>query len=347
MPKFDVPQLTGIAQQVLIGIGATPIEAEIVADHLVGAHLAGHDSHGMIRIPQYHAHAKEGRLQLGKTIDIEKETSTTALVNGRRTWGQVVATRAIELAIAKAKVHHIAAVGVREAYHVGRVGVYPLQAAEQGFIAKVWCNGHGIVRVAPWGGTEPRMGTNPIAIAIPTAQKPIVVDITTSAVAEGKVRVAKNKGVAIPEGWVLDSQGNPTTDPNDLYAGGSILPVGGPVGHKGYGLSLTVDLLGGALTGDGCGAMPGVEVGNGMLIELVDPTAFLDRDQYLQNVESFLEYVRSSPTQAGVERILLPGEPEQQIEERRRREGIDIDEETWRQVCRAANEVGVPLELGS
>lgn len=343
MPTFQAPELLKITSKLLQGIGASAEEAHIVGDHLVNAHLAGHDSHGIIRIPQYHLHAKEGRLKLNQTVEVERQTSTTALINGNNTWGQVVATKATELAIEKAKAHSMAAVGVRNCYHVGRVGVYPLLAASQGFICKVWCNGHGVVRVAPWGGTEPRFGTNPIAIAIPTGGDPVLVDITTSVVAEGKVRVAKNKGIQVPEGWLLDKNGQPTTNPADLYEGGSLLPVGGSVGHKGYGLALTVDLLGGALTGDGCGAMPGVPVGNGLLIEVLDPTAFLPKSEYEHNVQAFLEYVRSSKPKAGVEEILLPGEPELRIQRQRAEQGISIDDNTWSQIEAVASEVGVVI----
>ena len=343
MPTFQAPELMDIACRLLEAIGATSEEARIVGDHLVCANLAGHDSHGMIRIPQYYAHAKEGRLALGQEIRVERDTSTTAIIDGASTWGPVVATRAVDLAIEKASAHALAAVAVKHCYHVGRVGVYPLRAAERGFIAKVWCNGHGIARVAPWGGTEPRMGTNPISIAIPTSGAPLLVDITTSVVAEGKVRVAKNKGASVPDGWLLDKEGQPTNDPNDLYAGGSLLPFGGSVGHKGSGLSLVVDLLGGALTGDGCGAMPGVPIGNGLFIELVDPTAFLSRSEYSGRVDEFIAYVTSSKPKPGIERILLPGEPERVTEEARRRDGIPLDEETWRQVNQVAAELGVEI----
>lgn len=343
MPKFDVSHLERIACRLLEGIGATEPEARIVADHLVTANLAGHDSHGMIRIPQYHAHAKDGRLRLGQAVQVVKETPTTAVIDGHYTWGQVVATRAVDVAIEKARQHALAAVAVRKCYHVGRVGVYPLRAAHAGFIAKVWCNGHGVPRVAPWGGTEPRFGTNPIAIAVPTAGQPILVDITTSVVAEGKVRLAKNKGVRVPDGWLLDKEGSPTTNPQDLYDGGTLLPLGGSVGHKGFALSLVDDILGGALTGDGCGGMPGVPIGNGLLIEVTNPEAFLDRREYLDRVEAFLAYVRSSKPRPGVGEILMPGEPELRTEAARRAEGVFLDDETWRQIGEVAAEVGVTL----
>lgn len=343
MPQFSVESLTGIARSILSGMGATPPDAEVVAEHLVQANLAGHDSHGMIRLPQYFQHAREGKLLPGSSVEIEHETPVAARLNGNWTWGQVAATRATDLAIEKAKTHGVAVVTARQCYHVGRVGVYPLRAAEQGLVAKVWCNGHGVVRVAPWGGTEPRLATNPIAIAIPTDQRPILVDITTSVVAEGKVRLAKNQGITVPEGWLLDRNGQPTNQPGDLYEGGSLLPFGGPVGHKGYALALVVDLLGGLLSGAGCGAMPGVPVGNGLFIEVVDPQIFMRRQEYNQRVRQYINYLKNSKPREGVAEILLPGEPELRTEEKRRAEGVELDDETWRQVRDVAGEVGAPV----
>ncbi|MCH2586516.1 MAG: Ldh family oxidoreductase, partial [Planctomycetes bacterium] len=196
-----------------------------------------------------------------------------------------------------------------------------------------------------WGGTEARLATNPVAIAIPTRTEPLLVDITTSVVAEGKVRISRNAGKEIPEGWVLDAGGKPTTNPADLYEGGTLLPLGGREGHKGYGLSIVVDLLGGALSGAGCGKMT-EKVGNGLFIQLTDPACFCEPEEFLDQVERFSEYLRSSPLKDGVSEILLPGEPEQRTAARRRREGIEIDDGTWSQVLELAGELGVEVKAG-
>lgn len=341
MPLISFENLTHLAEQCIRAMGTPPREATIVADHLARAHLAGHDSHGLIRLPQYQLQATQGKLKVNAPVEVERESSTTALLNANYTWGPVAAAKATEMAIAKAKTHGMAAVGVRQCHHVGRVGVYPLMAAEHRLIGKVWCNGHGVARVAPWGGTEARLATNPIAIALPTGNSPVLVDITTSVVAEGKVRLAKNKGVPIPQGWVLNKAGQPTTNPADLYDGGTLLPFGGDVGHKGYGLSLIVDMLGGALTGAGCGVMPGVGIGNGLLVEVLDPTLFQTWDDYQCNMDRYIAYVKSSQRKEGVDEILLPGEPEMRLEAKRRAEGIFIDDETWRQVAQTARELSV------
>ncbi len=345
MNNHPAEALLELSATLIEAMGSPRENALIVGRHLVEAQLAGHDSHGLIRLPQYHAHVLEGKVKPGARVEIIRETPTTALLDGHYTWGQVTAMKAIELGISKAEENGIAALSLRNCYHVGRVGVYPLAAAERGFIAQVHCNGHGVCRVAPWGGTEPRLATNPIAIAIPTRAEPLLVDITTSVVAEGKVRVSRNAGREIPEGWVLDSEGRPTTDPADLYEGGTLLPLGGREGHKGYGLSIVVDLLGGALSGAGCGTMT-EKVGNGLFIQLTDPGCFCEREEFLDQVDRFTEYLKSSPLKEGVDDILLPGEPEQRTAARRREQGIDIDNGTWSQLIELAGTLGVEMPDG-
>ena len=345
MNNYPAEVLLELSAALIEAMGSPGEDALIVGRHLVEAQLAGHDSHGLIRLPQYHAHVLEGKVKPGARVEIIRETPTTALLDGHYTWGQVTAMQAIKLGISKAEENGIAALSLRNCYHVGRVGVYPLAAAERGFIAQVHCNGHGVCRVAPWGGTEPRLATNPIAIAIPTRAEPLLVDITTSVVAEGKVRVSRNAGRKIPEGWVLDSDGRPTTNPADLYEGGTLLPLGGREGHKGYGLSIVVDLLGGALSGAGCGTMT-EKVGNGLFIQLTDPSCFCEREEFLDQVDRFTEYLKSSPLKEGVDDILLPGEPEQRTAARRREQGIDIDDGTWGQLIELAGTLGVEMPGG-
>ena len=345
MNNYPAEVLLELSAALIEAMGSPGEDALIVGRHLVEAQLAGHDSHGLIRLPQYHAHVLEGKVKPGARVEIIRETPTTALLDGHYTWGQVTAMQAIKLGISKAEENGIAALSLRNCYHVGRVGVYPLAAAERGFIAQVHCNGHGVCRVAPWGGTEPRLATNPIAIAIPTRAEPLLVDITTSVVAEGKVRISRNAGREIPVGWVLDSDGRPTTNPADLYEGGTLLPLGGREGHKGYGLSIVVDLLGGALSGAGCGTMT-EKVGNGLFIQLTDPSCFCEREEFLDQVDRFTEYLKSSPLKEGVDDILLPGEPEQRTAARRREQGIDIDDGTWGQLIELAGTLGVEMPGG-
>ncbi|MEM7234334.1 MAG: Ldh family oxidoreductase [Planctomycetota bacterium] len=340
MPRLSPNELLRLATDIVRALGASDDDAHTVADHLVGAHLAGHDSHGVIRLLQYQRHVQEGKIVPDAQVTVLKEGSTTALLDANCAWGQVVAKRALDVALEKAREHGTAAVAVRNAYHIGRVGVYPQSAALEGFLAQLHCNGFGIARVAPWGGTEAKLATNPIAVAVPTKTDPIVVDITTSVVAEGKIRVAKNAGKSIPEGWVLDSSGEVTTDPARLYEGGTILPLGGREGYKGYGLSVLVDLFGGVLTGSSCGFMT-ENVGNGVFLQLTDPCAFLDRDEFLQGVEDYVAYLKASDTRQGAE-ILLPGEPEARTA-KARADAIDLDDVTWEQLSGVAKSLDVAL----
>ena len=221
----------------------------------------------------------------------------------------------MEIALEKARRHAISAVSVKGAYHVGSVGVYPLDAARRGFIAQVWCNGHGVARVAPWGGLDARLSTNPIAIAVPTPTEPVLVDITTSVVAEGKVRMARDSGKPIPEGWVLDAKGAPTTDPAALYAGGTLLPLGGREGHRDTGYPCSSrpprrrPLRRGSRPDDPRGQA-------GSFIQLVWG-GLGPRAEFLAQVEAFLGYVRSARPAPGVPGSCFPGEPEALIERER------------------------------
>jgi uncharacterized oxidoreductase len=340
MPRLQAEPLLAFVTDIVAAIGSSSDAARTVAEHLVTANLAGHDSHGVIRLKQYAEHARAGKVDPTARPVALRERGATALVDGNLAWGQVTAMFAMDLAVAKAKAHGSGAVCVRNCYHVGRVGVYPLRAAREGFIAIVFANTYGVARVAPWGGTEPRLATNPIAAAVPTRGEPFLLDITTSVVAEGKVRLAKNEGRPIPEGWVLDREGRPSTDPAALYDGGTLLPLGGREGHKGYGLSALCDILGGVVTGAGSGLMTKSH-GNGLFIQVTDPGAFAEREELLARIDQFIAYLKSSARKPGVAEILLPGEPEQRTEARRRREGVDIDARTWEEVAALARELGL------
>lgn len=343
--KITPTDLSKLASDALEALGTRPEDAREVAEHLVGAHLAGHDSHGILRLKQYVDHARSGRVRPAARPVVVRERPGTALVDGSFAWGQVTAALAMETAIAKARTQGSAAVAVKNCYHVGRVGVYPLRAARRGLVAVVFANGHGVARVAPWGGTEPRLATNPIAAAVPSRSTPILLDITTSVVAEGKVRLAKVAGKPIPEGWVLDRDGRPTTNAADLYDGGSLLPLGGREGHKGYGLSVLCDLLGGLMTGAGAGLLTDT-VGNGLFIQVADPRAFGEIEELLARIDNFTAYLRSSALRPGVEEILLPGELEARREAQLRGGEIELDPGTWAEVRAVLASLGLSAPSG-
>lgn len=330
-----------------MALGCPPEEAELVAAALAGANLAGHDSHGIIRIEQYAKMVESGEIVPGAPTTVVRETPAVALLDGGWNFGPVVAHRAIGLAIRKAREVGSGTVSVRNSNHLGRLGEYTLRAAQEGFLCFAAVNNHGRGNlVAPFGGSDGRLATNPLSFACPGPERPILVDITTSVVAEGKVRVMRNAGKPVPEGWIIDNQGRPSTDPNDLYSSprGAILPFGGPVGHKGFALGIMVDLLAGALSGGGCSQSATARLGNAMYFHVLGIETLVPRDEFLEQVSTLEQYVKASPPAPGVEEILMPGEPELRMEARRRREGISIDEETWRQFAESARAVGVEID---
>ena len=227
--RYSYETLHAFSIAVLTAAGAPAGHAAAVADHLIDANLAGHDSHGAHRLMQYTDAIADGGIDPQASPRTVRDGTTTAVLDATGVFGQVAGLAAAELAIAKASAHGTAVVGVRGANHVGRAGVYALKIAEAGLVGQVFCSGRGAGIVAPWGGTTPLLSTNPIAVplmsarlAVPTAGEPILVDITTSVTAEGKVRVARYAGKELAPGQILDRDGNPSTRPDDLYEGGSI-----------------------------------------------------------------------------------------------------------------------------
>ena len=345
MPNFSPEELRGFARRLLKAAGASPEETETVADVLVSANLAGHDSHGVIRIEQYVRMVREGRIVPGAPFEIVRRAPAAALVDGHWGFGAVIASRAMRLAMEMGRSTGVAAVSVRGCNHVSRLGHYVLMAAEAGLAGFMTANNHGGGRwVAPWGGTERRLSTNPLAFAAPTGRRPVLVDITTSTVAEGKVRVLRNKGLSMPEGWAIHPDGSPLTDPAHMYGPpyGSLLSFGGMAGHKGFGLSMMVELLSGALSGAGCTGAAERPPGNALFILVVDPDAVGSLEAFQAEAAGLVEWVKSSAPVPGGAGVMTPGEPEFREEERRRASGIPLDDETWRQLRELAAGLGVP-----
>ncbi len=346
MPILTFERLRSLAVEIIRALGAPADEAEMVADALARANLAGHDSHGIIRVEQYARMVRAGEIVPGAPAVVLREAPCTALLDGGWNFGPVVARRAMELAMRKAREFGTGTVSVRHSNHLGRLGEYPLMAAAEGLLALATVNNHGRgSMVAPFGGTDARLATNPIAFACPGPDRPVLVDITTSVVAEGKVRLLKNAGKPAPEGWLVDAHGRPTTDPNHLYGEqrGALLPFGGPVAHKGYALGVMVDILSGALSGAGCSQSATCRIGNAMFFNVVDISKFLPLEEFVAQVTTLREYLQGSPPAPGFDRVVLPGEPELRAEQRRRQEGIPIDPETWRQFRACAEELGVAV----
>jgi len=335
MPVIAHDRLQGLIAKLLTASGASEEEAAIVSRHSVAANLAGHDSHGVIQIPIYIDRIAKGHIVPGAPFEIKQESPTSTVVDGNWGFGYVVSERATKLTIEKAKANNVAACTIVRQSHIGRVAAYPLMAARAGMIAIMTADsGRGPKHVAPFGGREPRLGTNPICIAVPSALgEPLVHDMATSAVAVGKIKLAQAKGASIPEGWIVDENGNATTDPNAYGKGAVLLPLGGPEGHKGYGLSAMVEILSALLPGLGFGVEPTGRHNDGCFLAMFKVSAFRDLDTFKQEVADFANYLKDTPPQKGFDEVYYPGEIEQSNEADRRANGVPVDDKTWSQLA--------------
>ncbi len=280
--------------------GAGEEDAALVARSLVEAELCGHPSHGLIRVPEYLGQIRGGAIDPAARPEIVTDRGATLVVDGHWGFGQVVATQATRWLIERTREHGSAAVAVRRCAHIGRAGVYPEQAAAQGLVAFAFVNGGGAKpRVAPHGGRRAVFGTNPIAAAVPLpGSEPVVIDFSTAAVASGKIRVLHQRGEPLPEGWIIDAEGRPSTSAEDYYAGGMLLPA---AAHKGYALCLLVELLAGCLTGAGSPGVPdsGYEVGNGLFLQAFDVEAFMPLERFGDAASALAGILHDTPPAAG------------------------------------------------
>jgi hydroxycarboxylate dehydrogenase B len=342
MPTIKAETLERVTRDIFAAWGVPKDDAACVARQLVLANLRGHDSHGAIRIPQYVRGLKTGEINPTPRITTIVDLPIIAVLDGDRGLGQVVARRGMEVAIDKAKTQGLSAVALRETTHVGRLADYAETAAAAGLVGMLWANAVGGLNVAPWGGAARRLGTNPHAVAIPGPGGTVAMshDFATSVWAEGKLRVKFNRGEMAPPGIMLDGHGEPSTDPRRYYTEppGSLLTAGG---HKGYGLSLAVEILAGILSGTGAAGPAAVPFRNGTLIICLDVGRFLPLDEFHRQVSEHFEFVKATPLAAGAKEILIPGEPEERLARERRADGIPVEDETWRQIREFAAERGV------
>ena len=344
--RIDADTLRGFLQSALAAAGARKSDAASVAAHLADANLKGHDSHGAGLLPVYLRHIRKDLVRLDAEDRILRETGVLLQVDAEGGWGAPAGFRLIDRAAAKAREHGLAAATIGHVHHLGRIGAYGERAAAAGLASMHFVSvGDHAPLVAPYRGSDARFGTNPVCIAYPpTAKRPAFVhDMATSRIALGKVRVAANKGVAIPEGSLIDDKGMPTTDPSGL-AGfelkGALTPTGR---HKGYGLAFACELLAGVLSGAGT-IQPGRErrggLQNSMLSVLIDPAAFGDTDWMEAEVDALAEYALASPPMDWDSPVLYPGDPERAAAGKREREGIPMDETTIAQLNKAAEAAG-------
>ena len=339
-------RLVALVAAIMEGGGSAAAEAATIARRLVDSNLAGHDSHGVIRVGKYLDWVREGNLRPNARPEVVFDSGAVVIVDGNRGFGQVIGEFAGALGIRKARSSGIALVGLRNCGHLGRLGDWAELAAEAGQVSLHFLNTSGAQRVAPFGGSDRRLSTNPLCVGVPQrGAEPIILDITTSMVAEGKLMVAMNKGEHVPAGWIVDAQGRPTTDPKDFYAGGALLTIGA---HKGSGLSMVTDLLAGALTMGRSSDPADTAIRNNMLSIYIAPSFYDGDDQVPEEVRRFVDWVKASPPLDPAQPVLAPGEIERATRAARMRDGVPLDDATWNDIVAAATGVGIaPARVAS
>ena len=336
MPIIQVDEIQEITQSALRAAGATDDEAEIVGDHLVQSSLAGHDSHGIMRALQYAEMIQSGEIIPGTAPTVELDTPVFATMDATNVFGQVVAARAMRSAIQKAKDSSLGLVTIKNSPHNGRLGTFGEIAAAENVVGLVFLNGGGSGQwVAPFGGLGRRLGTNPMAMGAPSGKDfPIVLDISTCIVPEGKIRHYLQNEQEIPAGWMMDGEGKLTTDPGKLYESVSacLQPLGGSLsGHKGFGLSFMNEVLAGALSGCGCARdLPEDHpVRHGLLMLAIDIQQLTTLEEFTSKISTTIDYIKSCPPAPGFEEVLVPGEFEHRNRQDRLANGISISEQIW------------------
>jgi uncharacterized oxidoreductase len=344
--KIEEKKLRRFVTDIFLTSRSSAEEADIVAGHLVEANLTGHDSHGVSLIPEYLDNLAAGNVHPNTAGKLASAQGAMLVYDGQRGYGQVVARNATNVAIDVAREQGVAVLALRNSYHVGRIGAYGEQCAARGMVSIHFVNATGHQpRVAPFGGRDARLPTNPFCVAIPASDRhpSVVLDMATSRIAQGKVRVARNSGLQVPEGCLLDASGEPTTEPSVMFDSppGALLPFGE---HKGFALGLVCELLGGALAG-GLTIQPGNERGKGvinhMLMIVFDPTRLNDMNHTRREMDALIDYVLASPPISPDEPVMTPGTPERTKKADRSRNGVELDTGTWDRLVASARKIGV------
>ncbi len=375
-PLIQASELTDIVARIIKGAGSSDAEALQVAQNLVLANLSGHDSHGVGMVPRYVDAVQERGLMPNTSVRVNLDSGTLLGLDGQRGYGQVVGVEAMRMGIARAKQHGSCIVALGNAHHLGRIGHFAEMAVAEGLVSIHFVNVMARPVVAPWGGGDGRYGTNPCCIGIPVgvsvgadacaagqaaqglagyqADQPFILDFATSRVAQGKMRVAYNKGEQVPDGYLIDEHGHPTRNPGVVVVSqnpdpkgevklGALMPFGE---HKGFGLAVACELLGGALCGGGTWHKPADNaraVYNSMLTILVSPDALGTQNIFAQETRSFLDWLQQSPPGMGASGVQTAGEPERAYRAKRLADGIVVDSATWDELVGAGKKVGVTL----
>ena len=345
MPVFGHHALHALTHAVCVAGGSAAREAELVADNLVEANLTGHDSHGVGLLPAYVQCLDNGSLRINRHAEVVRDRGPILVIEGGRGYGQVIGFETMTMAMERAAQHGVALVAIRNSFHLGRIGHWAEQCAAQGFASIHFVNGidHPPLQ-APFGGRDARMSTHPFCAAVPAAEgEPVVLDMATSKIAFGKVRVARNSGLQVPDDSLLHPEGHVSRDPGVMFTDprGAMLSVGE---HKGSGLAIMCDLLAGAITG-GMTNQPehpyADGIVNNMLSVIVAPGALGERDAIQREIAAASAWIKSSRPRAGFDEVLLPGEPERRRSAQRRAHGIEVDSESWSHIRAAAAAVGL------
>ena len=343
MPIIRENVLRSLAFDVFASTGIPSEDAQIVADHLVNSHLAGHDSHGTWFLPAYARSMKKGYVPW-EDRELVRENPSLTILNGKGANGIVAVTRAVDLAVEKARASTFGFVGLNSFSHIGRLGDYPPRIAEQGMLGMVWLNGGGLF-LAPFGSADRRLRPEPIAFAAPRKNgPPFMLDMTMTVVAGGKIEQKIIRDEPLPEGWVINQQGEAVTDAQEYRDPSTgVLPLGGmQFGHKGHGLAMMVEMLVGPLSHAGCTKQDG-KGGNGVMVLAIDIEAFTDLDTYTDEVEALAEWVCSARPLPGVKKIYSPGEIEEETRAARLASGIDLPDKVWESIGEVATELGVSM----
>ena len=338
MPQFTSSVLEQYGRDVFTAAGSPPDIADAVARSLVLADLSGHPSHGVMRIPDYVSYIDEGLVDPRVRPSVKQATANAVFVDGHWGFGQITAAEAVAEVVKLAKASGIAMAGMMNCNHVGRVGEWVELAAASDVIAIMTVGGPSDIVTAPFGGAETALSTNPIAAGVPAGSRdPMILDYATSAQAVGKIRIAQARGLPVPENSILDSDGNPSTDPDDFFDGGLLLAFGG---HKGYALSILVDALGSGLTGseltDRYHKLGAVLIG-------IDPGVFRPRDEYGAAVDGLFDRITGVETAPGFSEVLIPGEPERRARSEQLATGVEVAPATLQTLLDTAEKLGVDV----
>ena len=349
--RVDAKGMVRLTAEIFVRAGASDLEATAIGENLVDSNLTGHDSHGIVRIPRYLMWEKTGNLKFGQSSDVLIDSDAFALIDGNKGYGQVVGQEAVDIGIEKANATGLSLLALRRAGHLGRIGFWAERACREGLVSVSFVNVHHSMLAAPFGAADRRVSTAPVTIGIPNpGGGDFILDFATSNVAEGKVMVALRGGKPVPDGALIDGDGNPTTEPKALYGDiqpgevpdprkgpGALVTFGD---HKGSGLALACELLAGALTGSGATG-PGNQTHNGMFSVFLKPDVIDDGHGFAAAVSDYIAYVRSARPRDPETPVMIPGDPERRMRETREIDGFDIPAGVWGNILDAGENLGL------